>query len=198
MALRRYGRLDDALAACDEAIRIGPDNDWAHASKAGTLKDLDRLQEALDSYDQAIRIDPQDAWLHTKRGECLLLQGQHAAAVTSLRRAAELQPRDALEAQVLLAALTWQADQARAAQLADTALEQPGTFLPAFQRAELRAVARLLAGDPAGASAELDSAAATRLAGDQFRQPLYDLLHHPPVPGLDQLLTIWKQITHMP
>lgn len=86
----------------------------------------------------------------------------------------------------------------QAARLAGTALKQPGTFLAAFQRAELRAVARLLAGDPAGASAELDSAAATRLAGDLFRQPLYDLLHDPPVPGLARLLTIWKQITHVP
>jgi len=112
-----------------------------------------------------------------------LLQGQHAVAVISLRQAAELQPRDTLEAQVLLAALTWQSDQAQAARLAGTALKQPGTFLAAFQRAELRAVARLLAGDPADASAELDSAAATRLAGDLFRQPLYDLLHDPPSPG---------------
>jgi tetratricopeptide (TPR) repeat protein len=198
MTLRRHGRLDDALDACDEAVRLSPDNDWAHASMAGTLKDLGRLQEALDSYDQAIRIDPQDAWLHTKRGECLLLQGQHAAAVTSLRRAAELQPADALEAQVLLAALTWQIDQVRAAHLAATALEQPGMFLPAFQRAELRAVARLLAGDPAGASAELSSVAAIRLAGDLFRQPLHDLLDGPRVPGLAQLLTIWKQINKMP
>lgn len=198
MAFQRLGRFDEALAACDTAIRLDPSNDWAHGHRAGALKNLGRLQDALEAYDQAIRIDPQDASLHTKRGECLLLQGQHEAATESLRLAAELQPEDALEAQVLLATLTWRADQVLAAQLATTAREQPGMFLPIFQRAELQAIARLLAGNPERASAELSSAAAALLPGDVFRPQLYDLLNDPPVAGLDQVLTIWSRIAHVP
>lgn len=198
MALHRLGCFDEALAACDTAIHLEPGNDWAHAHRAGALQNLGRLQDALEAYDQAIRIDPRDAWLHTKRGECLLLQSQHEAATESLLRAAELQPEDALEAQVLLATLTWRTDQVRAAHLATTAREQAGVFLPTFQRAELRAIAHLLAGNPELASAELSSAAATLLPGDIFRPLLYDLLNDPSVPGLDQVLTIWSQIAHVP
>jgi tetratricopeptide (TPR) repeat protein len=193
--LRRMGRFGDALAACDNAARLDPEFALASACRGDALRDLGRLQEAADVYHEAIRLKPQDAWLHGQHGECLLLLGQHPAAAASLRKAAELESEDALEARVLLAALLWSKDRAQAAQLATTALEDPGTFTPRFRRAELRAIAHLLIGNPESATAELVSAAAAHAAGDLFQQPLYDLLDDPPVHGLSQITAIWDQIT---
>ena len=193
--LRRMGRFGEALAECDRAARLDPEFARGSACRGGVLRDLGRLQEAADVYDEAIQVDPDKAWLHRRHGECLLLLGRHPAAAASLRKAVELEPDDALEARVLLAALLWPQDRAQAAQLATTALEEPGTFLPRFRRAELRAIAHLLTGNPESAAAELASAAAAHAAGDLLQQPLYDLLDDPPVPGLSQVTAIWDQIT---
>src|ERR1019366_7968336 len=127
--LQSLGRFEDAVAACDEAIRLDPEYTWAHANRSRALRSLGR-------FDEALRLDPEEAWLHSKRGECLLLQGRRAEALASLRRAAELDPGDALEAQVLLSALTWRDDRVWAAELAGIALSQPALLLPAFRRAQ--------------------------------------------------------------
>ena len=193
--LRRMGRFGEALAECDKAARLDPEFARGSACHGSVLRDLGRLQEAADVYNEAIQLNPENAWLYRRHGECLLLLGRHPAAAASLRKAAELEPDDALEARVLLAALLWPQDQAQAAQLATTALEDPGTFLPRFRRAELRAIAHLLTGSPESAAAELASAAAAHAAGDPLQQPLYDLLDDPPVPGLRQVTAIWDQIT---
>ena len=193
-ALRRTGRFGEALAECDTAARLEPGFPRASACRGSVLRDLGRLQEAADVYDEVTQLNPEHAWLHSRHGECLLLLGRRPAAAASLRKAAELEPDDALEAQVLLAALLWSQDQAQAAQLAAIALEDPGAFLPRFRRAELRAIAHLLTGNPESATAELMSAATARAAGDRFQKPLYDLLNDPPVPGLSQVTAIWDQI----
>jgi hypothetical protein len=36
--------------------------------------------------------------------------------------------------------------------------------------------------------------AGARLPSDRFRRPLYELLADPPLPGLDELLAVWREI----
>ena len=82
-----------------------------------------------------------------------------------------------LEARVLLAALLHHSDPARSAELARTALTDPGRFLSPFRRAELKAISYLLLGDQENAAAEFLSATSSRSPGDLFERPLYDLLN---------------------
>ena len=58
------GRLDQALASYDRALRVAPTLGPAYANRSLVLKDMKRLDEALASADKSIALDPgyADAW----------------------------------------------------------------------------------------------------------------------------------------
>lgn len=73
-ALKRLGRLDEALQGYAHALRIKHDYPMAHTNRGTVLEALGRFQEALAAYDQALALDPNyvDAqW--NKAALCLLL-----------------------------------------------------------------------------------------------------------------------------
>ncbi|UCG99477.1 MAG: tetratricopeptide repeat protein, partial [Burkholderiales bacterium] len=59
------GRLEEALASYDRALRLTPDDPDVHTNRGNVLKDLGRLEEALASYDRALRLTPDDPDVHT-------------------------------------------------------------------------------------------------------------------------------------
>ena len=69
--LRAMNRLDEALAAYDEAIRDFPGDVIARNGRAETLRAMNRLDEALAAYDEAIRDFPGDVVARTGRAETL-------------------------------------------------------------------------------------------------------------------------------
>lgn len=71
VALRRLGRLQDALASVDQALVRQSDLFDAHSNRCAILNDLNRPDEALNNADRAIALRPGDAQAHNNRGEAL-------------------------------------------------------------------------------------------------------------------------------
>jgi len=57
-------QYEEAIACCDEAIRLDPENSRTWYGKGASLNLLKRYEEAIACFDEAIRLDPEfsDAW----------------------------------------------------------------------------------------------------------------------------------------
>jgi hypothetical protein len=56
--LQQLGQLSEAVASCDEALKLQPNHTGALFNRGNALRDLRRLDEAVESYDRAIRLKP--------------------------------------------------------------------------------------------------------------------------------------------
>jgi cytochrome c-type biogenesis protein CcmH/NrfG len=90
--LRRKGKLDEAIAAYRQAIRIKPDYAEAHCNLGVTLCDQGKLDEAIATYRQAIQIKPDYAEAHCNLGAALDDLGRPDEAVAVYRQAVVLKP----------------------------------------------------------------------------------------------------------
>ena len=63
----RQGRLEEAIAEYDEAIRLDPQLALAYGSRAGAYLDLDQPEKAIKDANDAIRLDPQLALVVRQR-----------------------------------------------------------------------------------------------------------------------------------
>ena len=88
--LRQLGgedRLREAVAALEEAIRLKPDDGWAHAVYGETLRMLNRLDDAAAELKRAVEIDSTvDDW-HYRRAEVLRTLNRLPEALDSLNDA---------------------------------------------------------------------------------------------------------------
>jgi predicted O-linked N-acetylglucosamine transferase (SPINDLY family) len=89
-------RAEEALASCEKAIALKPDDTEAHSNRAIALLDLKRPEEALASCDRAIALKPDYAEAYSRRGIALL---QHLRrpeeALASYDKAIALKPDNA-------------------------------------------------------------------------------------------------------
>jgi predicted O-linked N-acetylglucosamine transferase (SPINDLY family) len=92
LALVALGRLDEALACCDNAIALQPDFANAHYNRGNVLLGLGRFTEAVSSYDNAIAIDPHHADALNNKGNALHGLGRFVDAIASYDRALTLAP----------------------------------------------------------------------------------------------------------
>jgi tetratricopeptide (TPR) repeat protein/tRNA A-37 threonylcarbamoyl transferase component Bud32 len=92
--LAKKGKLDEAIKAYREAIRLQKDNAEAHNNLGSALRDKGRLDEAIPEYREAIRLRKDYAEAHCNLGLVLLGQGQFRQAVEELRRGHELGSRN--------------------------------------------------------------------------------------------------------
>ncbi len=86
-----HGRLDDALAAYDEAAAVAPDRALPLTSRAGVLVRQGRLDEALDAYGTALGLAPRDESALGGRADALVRAGRPAEAAGALDLLAEIQ-----------------------------------------------------------------------------------------------------------
>ena len=91
-ALQTLGRLDDAVAAYDAALRLKPDYVAAYANLGHVLKEQRRFDDALAAYDSAIRLKPDHAGAHSNRGVALHELGRLDDAVAAHRIAIRHKP----------------------------------------------------------------------------------------------------------
>ena len=66
-ALNNTGKYDEAIGACDEAIRLDPNYATAWNNKGLSLASQGKYSESIKCFDEAIRLAPNDAgFLHNK------------------------------------------------------------------------------------------------------------------------------------
>ena len=58
VALHQEGRLEEAIAAYDEAIRLDPQDAAAYNNRGNAYGDLGQPEKAIQDLDEAIRLDP--------------------------------------------------------------------------------------------------------------------------------------------
>lgn len=92
VALASQGRLEEALAAFEEALKRRPDCSVAWYDKGTTLGQLERYEEALEALDGALILSPDyaDAW--DNKGITLSALGREEEALACHERAIRLDP----------------------------------------------------------------------------------------------------------
>jgi tetratricopeptide (TPR) repeat protein len=88
------GRLPDAVAQFEAAVRDHPESALAHYNLANDLYEAGRVPEALAQYEEALRIDPNDAEAHNNLGSALLISrpGQLTEAMGHFEKALGISP----------------------------------------------------------------------------------------------------------
>ena len=92
IVLREQGKLEEAIASLQQALRLKPDYAEAHNNLGVVLKDQGKLEEAVASLQQALRLQPDYAEAHHNLGLVLREQGNLEEAVASLQHTLRLKP----------------------------------------------------------------------------------------------------------
>ena len=90
--LRQEGKLDEAIAAFQQAIESDSNSYEAYHFLGETLAQQDKLGAAENSYYKAIEINPDYFWSHHCLGQVLLWQGKLDEAIAATRQAIKLAP----------------------------------------------------------------------------------------------------------
>jgi tetratricopeptide (TPR) repeat protein len=98
VALSRIpGRLDDAIAQYEEALRLQPDSAEAHTNLGVAWSQMPgRFHDAIAQYEEALRLQPDSAEAHTNLGVALSqMPGRLNDAIGQFEEALRLQPDSA-------------------------------------------------------------------------------------------------------
>jgi len=90
--LSRLERVEDALAAYEQATRLDPKLGDAHYNAGVLLAELGREREAMDSWERAATLDAQDADAAFNLGQAHYNRGEYDRALTWWKRARDLEP----------------------------------------------------------------------------------------------------------
>ena len=85
---RKLGRIQEAIAHYEQALRIKPDYAEAHNNLGIALAQTGKIEDAIGQYEQALRIKPDYAEAHYNLGNALAASGQGCrkpSATTSRR-----------------------------------------------------------------------------------------------------------------
>ena len=143
-ALKRAGRLDEALGVHRRVADALAESPEAQSTLGSTLREAGRLDEAVRVQRQAVALRPNDAELRFNLGNALLLDGRFNEAAEALSRAVELCP-----------------DHSRAWANRGVALKETGALTQAIASFE-----RALASDGRNADARWNLSIANLMAGD--------------------------------
>jgi Tfp pilus assembly protein PilF len=91
--LDQRGRLDEAVRAYTQSVRLDPSDATAYTNLGQTLTRQGRLDEALAALRQAVQITPRYAKPYDTMGNVYIRQGRTKEAIKSFRRAIDLNPR---------------------------------------------------------------------------------------------------------
>jgi tetratricopeptide (TPR) repeat protein len=92
LKLLELGQFEEALAACNRAIRLDPTYVNAWNGKGAALIYLGRITEALTAYDRALEFDPKNAVAWTNKGFALNYLGRHSEALAASDQVIQLHP----------------------------------------------------------------------------------------------------------
>jgi len=93
--LGSQGRLKEAIAEFDEAIRVDPNLSGAYNNRGIIYARLGQFQRAIQDFDEAIRLNPWDAVTYYNRGTAYYHLDQFQSVIQNLEEAIRLNPQDA-------------------------------------------------------------------------------------------------------
>src|SRR5260221_10318628 len=103
-SLLEAGRVPEAAAELEEALRLSPDNAIALDNLGIIAFQQGRSDEAMELFRRSLRAKPRHAWTHYNYGYALEQAGHDSEAVEQYRKALEIRP-EFPEAQARLAHL---------------------------------------------------------------------------------------------
>jgi Tfp pilus assembly protein PilF len=93
-ALSRRGRLPEAVAHFQAALKINPNYADAHYNLGLALARQGKLEEGIYHFSEALRIQPKNANAHNNMGVALSLKGRFGEAADHFKMALKMNPRD--------------------------------------------------------------------------------------------------------
>jgi len=95
LQLESQGRLKEAIAEFDEAIRLDPNLSGAYNNRGIVYARLGQFQQAIKDFDEAIRLNPRDALAYYNRATAYYHLDQFQSVIQDLEEAIRLNPQDA-------------------------------------------------------------------------------------------------------
>ena len=92
--LREADRIDEAIIALDEGIKLEPKAEFLWHNKGIMMDKLGRTEEAIQCYKKAIRLNSGCSVVHYHYGILLYQQGKHTDALTQFNKAIRKEPDD--------------------------------------------------------------------------------------------------------
>ena len=89
-------KWDDGATAARQAVRLNPNNEWAHSFLAIALKHKGDLDGAIAEYREAVRLNPNNDMAHFSLGNALEKKGDLDGAVAEYREGLSLNPNNDL------------------------------------------------------------------------------------------------------
>jgi tetratricopeptide (TPR) repeat protein/protein involved in polysaccharide export with SLBB domain len=87
------GRLEEAIAAFEQAIALDPKNGNTYYSLGNVYSELGRWTEAVAAYQRAVSLNDKDVEAYNGLGKALVQRGMYAQAVESFERATDIYPK---------------------------------------------------------------------------------------------------------
>ena len=94
-ALRQVGKLSEAVAHFEEALRLNPDYAQAHNNLGAALWQKGESREAVDHYERALQLKPDYAEARNNLAIAQAQLGKYPAAVADFEEALRIQPDNA-------------------------------------------------------------------------------------------------------
>jgi tetratricopeptide (TPR) repeat protein len=94
LVLRTRGRIDEAIAAHENALALTPSDARVYYNLAAALDDKGRLDDSLAAVEKAVALDPRYAYAHLSLGMALRDRVRLDEAIIALEKAIELAPGD--------------------------------------------------------------------------------------------------------
>jgi len=88
----RLGEYQKAIADCDKAIQLDPNNSSAYAVRGASYGWLGEYPKAIADCDKAIQLDPNYSFAYAVRGDSYRLLGEYRKAIADCDKAIQLDP----------------------------------------------------------------------------------------------------------
>jgi tetratricopeptide (TPR) repeat protein len=92
VALAQTGKIEEAIARFEQALRINPDFADAHTNLGNALRLAGRIPEAIEHFEQVVRIEPDLAEAYNNLGAALAQTGKIEEAIDRFEQALRINP----------------------------------------------------------------------------------------------------------